>query len=45
VETMLVDTKPTVAKKASPTIEYLIEQKEKANGTKKRKIFDYDDEW
>ena len=32
-------------KSAGPTIEQLIEQKEKASGVKKRKLFDYDDEW
>ncbi|UJR09960.1 hypothetical protein I4U23_014184 [Adineta vaga] len=29
----------------SPTIEQLIEQKEKAKGVKRPKLFDYDDEW
>lgn len=31
--------------KISPTIEQLIEQKEKAKGIKKQKLFEYDDEW
>jgi hypothetical protein len=29
----------------SPTIEQLIEQKEKTRGVKRQKLFDYDDEW
>lgn len=32
-------------KKSGPTIQQLIEQKEKAKGTKRPKLFDYDDEW
>ncbi|CAF0964166.1 unnamed protein product [Rotaria sordida] len=32
-------------KRRSPTIEQLIEQKEKAKGIKKQKLFEYDDEW
>jgi len=32
-------------KKISPTIEQLIEQKEKAKGIKRQKLFEYDDEW
>ena len=35
----------TVDNKLSPTIEQLIEQKEKARGVKKQKLFEYDDEW
>lgn len=31
--------------KFTPTIQQLIEQKEKRLGAKKRKLFDYDDEW
>ena len=31
--------------KISPTIQQLIEQKEKARGIKKQKLFEYDDEW
>jgi len=32
-------------KQSSPTIEQLIEQKEKAKGIKRQKLFEYDDEW
>ncbi len=35
----------TVNKAYSPTIEQLIEQKEKAKGIKRQKLFEYDDEW
>jgi hypothetical protein len=31
--------------KVSPTIEQLIQQKEKTKGVKKQKLFEYDDEW
>ncbi len=31
--------------KTCPTIEQLIQQKEKARGIKKQKLFEYDDEW
>ena len=31
--------------KVSPTIEQLIEQKEKIKGLKRQKLFEYDDEW
>ena len=32
-------------RKTSPTIEQLIEQKEKTRGVKRKKLFEYDDEW
>jgi hypothetical protein len=32
-------------KKISPTIEQLIEEKEKTRGVKRPKLFDYNDEW
>jgi hypothetical protein len=34
-----------IHKKISPTIEQLIEEKEKAKGIKRQKLFEYDDEW
>lgn len=43
-------TKPSdelivVQKPSTPTIEQLIEQKEKVKGMKRQKLFEYDDEW
>jgi hypothetical protein len=45
IQTARIDEDMLIHKKISPTIEQLIEEKEKAKGIKRQKLFEYDDEW